>query len=289
MLAGRVCGRRAYGLRYVLRYLDSTGLPRVLLTPGQNFYVSVSPITPATTTTRKNRMNTLKLLLCALTLNCATGFAQNLPRPEPQNLVQLAASGQVEVAQDYLTLSLATTREGPDAANVQSQLKAALDAALQEAKKAAQPGQLDVRTGNFSLYPRYGKDGKITAWQGSAELVLEGRDFARISTTAGKLTTLTVNNVAFSLSREQRNKVEGEAQAQAIERYKNKAGEIARSFGFAGYSLREISVSANDQGFVGRPKVFALEARAAVADAPVPVEAGKSTVVVTVSGSVQMK
>mgnify|MGYP003339030987 CR=1 FL=1 len=33
-----------------------------------------------------------------------------------------------------------------------------------EAKKAAQPEQMDVRTGQFGLYPRYGKDGKITEW-----------------------------------------------------------------------------------------------------------------------------
>lgn len=235
-------------------------------------------------------MNTPKLIAVGTIWLCAaSAFGQNLTRVEPQNVVQLSASGSVEVAQDYLTLSMSTTREASEASAVQTQLKAALDAALAEAKKAAQPGQMDVRTGNFSLYPRYGKDGKITAWQGTAEMVLEGRDFARISTTAGKVATLTVNNVGFSLSREQRNKVEGEAQAQAIERYKAKAGEIAKSFGFGGYSLREITVSANDQGFIGRPKTFALEARAAAADAPVPVEAGKSTVQVTVTGSVQMK
>ena len=42
------------------------------------------------------------------------------------------------------------SREGPDANAIQAQLKTALDTALTEAKKAAQPGQLDVRTGNFS-------------------------------------------------------------------------------------------------------------------------------------------
>lgn len=235
-------------------------------------------------------MKTLKLVAAsAIWLVSAGVFAQNLPRSEPQNLLQLSASGQVEVAQDYLTLAMSTTREAPDAAAVQTQLKAALDAALTEAKKAAQPGQMDVRTGNFSLYPRYGKEGKITGWQGSAELVLEGRDFARISTTAGRLATLTVSNVGFSLSREQRAAVEGQAQAQAIERYKAKASEIAKSFGFMGYSVREITVSSNDQGFIGRPRAFVLESRAASADAPVPVEAGKSTVQVTVTGSVQMK
>jgi predicted secreted protein len=182
-----------------------------------------------------------------------------------------------------------TTREGVDAGAVQNQLKVALDAALTEARKAAQPGQLDVRTGNFSIYPRYGRDGKITAWQGSAEMVLEGRDFARISATAGKVQTLTLGNVSFGLSREQRAKVEGDAQAQAIERFKAKADGIARAFGFTSYSLREVSVNANDQGFVPRPRVMAMEARAAASDAPVPVEAGRSTVLVAVSGAVQLK
>jgi hypothetical protein len=46
---------------------------------------------------------------------------------------------------------------------VQTQLKAALDAALAEAKKSAQPGQLDVRTGNFSLSPRY-TQGRQDQW-----------------------------------------------------------------------------------------------------------------------------
>jgi predicted secreted protein len=216
-------------------------------------------------------------------------FAQQATAQAPQNVVQLAAIASVEVAQDLLTLSMNTTRDGTDANLVQGQLKAALDAALSEAKKAAQPGQLDVRTGNFSLYPRYGRDGKISGWQGTVEMVMEGRDFARISATAGKIQSLTMGNLSFGLSREQRARVEGEAQAVAIERFKLRANDIARSFGFAGYSLREVSVNANDQGFAPRPRVMALAAKVAMSDSPVPVEAGNSTVVVSVSGSVQLK
>lgn len=216
-------------------------------------------------------------------------FAQQAPLRELQNVAQLAANGSVEVQQDWLSISMSTTREATDASTVQTQLKMALDTALNEAKKAVLAGQLDVRTGNFSLYPRYGKDGKINGWQGSTELVLEGRDFARISTTAGKIQTLTVGSVTFSLSREQRTKAEWEAQKIAIERFKAKAGDIAKGFGFAAYNLREVSVSATDQGFVPRTRVVAMEARAQMADTAVPVEAGKSTVVVTVSGSVQLK
>ncbi len=207
----------------------------------------------------------------------------------PQNLVQLAASASIEVQQDLLTLSMNTSRDGPDAANVQAQLKQALETALAEAKKVVLPGQLEVRTGSFNLYPRYNRDGKFVAWQGTTELVLEGRDFARIGATAGKIQTLTRGSVSFGLSREQRAKVEADAQAQAIERFKSKAADISRGFGFAGYTLREVSVNANDQGFVPRQRVMAMEAKAASAEAPVPLEAGKTAVVVTVSGSVQMK
>lgn len=216
-------------------------------------------------------------------------FAQQTSNRESLNVAQLSANGSVEVQQDLLAISMSTNREAADANVVQTQLKTALDTALTEAKKTAQTGQLDVRTGNFSLYPRYGKDGKINGWQGSSELVLEGKDFARISAAAGKIQTLTVANVVFSLSREQRAKAEGSAQSIAIERFKVKAGEIAKGFGFASYALREVSVNAADQGYVPRPRVMAMEMKAASADAAVPVEAGKSTVVVTVSGSVQLK
>jgi predicted secreted protein len=228
------------------------------------------------------------LAMMAMLVMMANLHAQ-APAVPPQNVAQLSASGSVEAPQDLLQVSLTTTREAADAATVQNQLKAALDAAMTEARKAVLPGQMDMRTGAFSLYPRYGRDGKITTWQGSAELVLEGRDFARISATSGKIQTLTVNQATFSLSREQRARLEGEAQAVAIERFKAKASEIARGFGFTGYTLREITVTANDQGYVPRPRMMAMEAKASAPDAPLPVEAGRSTVLVTVSGSVQMR
>lgn len=227
---------------------------------------------------------TLFLIMPAMTV-----FAQQMPNRELQNVVQLSANGSVEVPQDLLAISMNTTREATDANAVQIQLKTALDAALTEAKKMALVGQLDVRTGNFNLYPRYGKDGKISGWQGSTELVLEGHDFARISAVAGKIQTLTISNVAFSLSREQRAKAEGSAQSMAIERFKTKAGEIAKGFGFNAYSLREVSVNAAEQGYVPRPRVMAMEMKTSSADAAAPVEAGKSTVVVVVNGSVQLK
>jgi predicted secreted protein len=218
----------------------------------------------------------------------ASTFAQCMPHDPVQNVAQLSASGSVEVQQDLLSISMNTTRDGADAGAVQNQLRQALDTALTQAKTAAAPELMDVRTGNFSLHPRYGKDGKINGWQGAAELVLEGRDFSRITSTAGKIQSLTMGNVSFALSRGQRAKVESQAQSLAIDRFKVKADEISRSFGFSSYALREVSVSASDQGYSPRPQAMSM-AKAEMPDSSLPVEAGKSTVLVNVSGSVQMK
>lgn len=217
-------------------------------------------------------------------------FSQNIRMETPQNVVSLQAQGSLEVQQDLLSITMNTTRDGADAAIVQTQLKTALDAALTEAKKVAQPGQLDVRTGAFQLYPRYGRDGKINGWQGSTELVLEGRDFARLSTLAGKINTLTLGNVSFSLSRDARARVEAEVTAQAIEQFKKKAQDVSKGFGFSGFTVREVSINANDQVFnQPRGRMEMMQAKSMSADAAVPVEAGRSMVVVMVSGSVQMK
>lgn len=228
----------------------------------------------------------MKSISVCAALACA-GLAQ-AETPPPQNVLQLSASGTVEVQQDLLSMTLSTTRDAAEAATVQSQLKAALDAALTEARKSAQPGQLDVRTGNFTLSPRYTREGKINGWQGSTELVLEGRDFPRITETANRITTLTVGGVGFGLSREQRAKVETEAQSIAIENFKQKAGVLAKDFGFSGYTLREVSVNANEGGPM-RPRMMVAQAKSLSSDAAVPVEAGKTSVVVNVSGAVQLK
>ncbi|HZY18173.1 MAG TPA: SIMPL domain-containing protein [Ramlibacter sp.] len=230
-----------------------------------------------------------RIRILPLTVLLASTGAWAQIQPVPENVLQLSASATVEVPQDLLALQLQVTREGTDAAQVQTHLKGVLDAALVEARKVAQPGQLDVRTGNFTVSPRYGRDGRITAWQGTAELLLEGTDFARISQAAGRIPGMAVSQAAFRLSRGQRELAERDAQAQAVASFRAKAGELARGFGFGGYTLREVSVQAADQGMPPRPRMLAMEAKSAAADAAVPVEAGRASVLVNVSGSVQLR
>jgi predicted secreted protein len=234
-------------------------------------------------------MHLLRHTALASVLLVASTLAAAQNNPPLQNVVSLNSSAELEVTYDLLTVTLNATKDGPEAAAVQAGLKQVLDAALAEAKKAAQPGAMDVRTGNFSLYPRYSRDGRISGWQGSAELVLEGKDTQRVAQAAGKLQGMNITNVGYSLSRELREKHETAITAEAIKKYQAKAAEVARQFGFAGYTLREVAVQANEPGFVPRPRMMSMAKGAEAADAALPVEPGKGTITVNVNGSVVLK
>ena len=221
-------------------------------------------------------------------LGATAAPAQTLPPPE--NVVQLAASASTEVTLDRLQLVLSTRREGPEAAPVQQQLQQALAAALAEARRAARPGEVDVRTGNFSLSPRYDGRGSTSGWVGSAELIVEGSDSVAIAALAGRIGTMSVAQAGWTLSRAARERAEDEITAEAIGRFRAKADRSARLFGFTGWMLREVAVGAEGPP-PGMPRpAIAMGARAASAgmDAPLPVEAGRATVTVSVQGSVQL-
>lgn len=206
----------------------------------------------------------------------------------PQGVVSLSSSASVEVTRDVLGVTFGTTKEGVDAASVQSQLKQALDAALAEAKKAARPGQVDVQTGNFSLAPRYTNKGVVNGWQGSAELIVEGRDMQAIGQLTGRITTLTISRAGYTLSRELREKSEAEVSGQAIARYRAKASDYAKQFGYSGYTIREVNVSTNEPQQPMPMAAMRMKTMSAPADESLPVEPGKGTVTVSVNGTVQL-
>jgi predicted secreted protein len=215
--------------------------------------------------------------------------------PPPQGVLGLSANASVEVAKDVLAVTFSTMREGADANSVQAQLKQALDAALAEAKKAAKPGQVDVQTGNFSLYPRYanatsaGRAPTITGWQGSTELIVEGRDMTAIGQLTGRITTMTIARVGYRLSREASRRVEADIVAEAIAAFGAKATSYAKLFGYGGYAVREVSVTTRRSAARARSRGCACRPRPRARRRPLSIEPGRALVTATVNGTVQMK
>jgi predicted secreted protein len=229
----------------------------------------------------------MALAMAAVPVAAQTGHAS------PANVMTLSASASSEVTQDLLTVTFTTTRDGADAAAVQRQLKQALDAALAEARAVARPGQVDVQTGAFSLYPRQSTaqgrtGGTIVGWQGRAEMIVEGRDAQAIAALAGRIQTLTVAQVRHSLSRELREKTETETTARAIARFRELAQAHAVQFGFAGFTIREVNVGSQPVFRMAESAPMLMRAAAAPDSVPLPVEPGRATVTSSVSGSVQM-
>ena len=237
-----------------------------------------------------------------LQLACLAAFAAAMsptqaqvpfqPQP-PSGVISLTTAATQEVTRDVLGVTFSTTREGADAQTVQAALRQALEAALNEARKIARPGAVDVQTGNFALYPRYTTPAKggaatISGWQGSAELRVQGKDVAAIAQLSGRIATMSIARVGYSLSREAREQVEGDVAARAIAAWRSKANAMSQQFGYAGYSVREVSVGTNDSPQPPTPMLMRAARASSTTDESLPTEAGKEEVTATVTGSAQM-
>jgi predicted secreted protein len=226
--------------------------------------------------------------LLALTLVPAAARAQAVTQAQPAGVLSLNAQASAEVQQDVVTITLFYEQEASDPSTLTSSLNQRADAALRQAKVVS---GVTARTGSFSIYPSTDRDGRISTWRGRTEVVLESHDFTAASKLAGQMASnMQVGNVQFSLSPEAQRAAEQKLTGEAIASFRQQAGSAAQAFGYSGYSIREANVGQN--GVMPRP-VMMMSARAMGADskvaAPLPLEAGTSTVTVTVSGSVQMK
>ncbi|HEV3424751.1 MAG TPA: SIMPL domain-containing protein [Paraburkholderia sp.] len=224
----------------------------------------------------------------ALSLAPAAAHAQAAAQAQPSGVLSLNAQASAEVPQDVVDITLFYEQEATDPSALTSTLNQRAEAALRQAKGVS---GVTARTGSFSIYPSTDRDGRISAWRGRTEVVLESHDFAAASKLAGEMASnMQVGNVQFSLSPEAQRAAEQKLTGEAIASFRQQASSGAQAFGYSGYSIREVNIGHN--GVMPRP-VMMMSARAMGADAkaapPLPLEAGTSTVTVNVSGSVQMK
>lgn len=227
----------------------------------------------------------------ALTLASPAVHAQtaNPHFPEPAGVLSLSSQASADVPQDIIHITLFYEQQAKDPGSLTSALNQRADAALAQAKGVS---GVTAHTGAFSVYPSTDRDGKISAWRGRTEVVLESRDFAAASKLAGQLSNqMQVANVEFSLSPEAQRAAEQKLTTEAIKSFRARADEAAKAFGYNSYSIRDVNVggSRNVQPY---PRMMAMAAApmdSAKMSAPIAVEGGKATVSVTVNGSVQMK
>lgn len=203
---------------------------------------------------------------------------------EPRLSLQAAATS--EVAQDTVTITLAAELEGADQADVAQRLTAALNATLKDARGH---NAITARNGAYRLWPSTDRDGKITAWRGLAEVLLESTDLGAAAELAARLSNkMPISRIAFSLSPEARAKEEKRLLEEAAQAFRQRARDAASAFGFVDYRIRQIELGGSGVEYAQHAPVVGAMRASFAADAAPDLEAGKATVTVTVQGEVAL-
>ena len=204
----------------------------------------------------------------------------------------LRANASREVKQDTINIVLQVRSEAATQEAAGKQLTAALEALV---KRAKGNDAIDLRTGNYRVYPVINDKGKTTGWQGTGELRLESRDFAAASGLAAKLSDASaIGNLRFSLSREAREAQEKSLLNDAAKAFKARAEAAATAFGFTGYKMGKLTLGGSGSTMADMaPAPYMMSAMARKeggGNGPeVPLEPDSELVTVDVEGTIYLQ
>ena len=115
---------------------------------------------------------------------------------------------------------------GADQPATGKKLSALLDDVV---KRARDTKGVEVRTGNYNVWPNTGSKGKIAGWRGQGEVILESKDFEAAAALASKLSDKTaISSISFSLSRAAREAEERKLLKEAAQAFRTGAGRRQR-------------------------------------------------------------
>jgi predicted secreted protein len=226
-----------------------------------------------------------RLLLIPFTLGLAASHQAMAANDTPRyNQIHFQVERSRPVENDRMQAVLSITAEDDNAARLADQINRSMDAALKTAKTRA---NVEVSSGSYRSYPVYNKE-KIQRWRATQELRLESSDFAELGGLIGQLQEhLQVTSINFSVSAAKRAAVEDELIVQALDAFKQRAELVRKQLAAKGY--RVVDVSINTGGGQPVPIMMRATTMEAASVAPPALEAGTSTVTVSVSGVVELQ
>jgi predicted secreted protein len=217
-------------------------------------------------------------LACLLPL-----MAQAAPAPELPT-ASVTAHVSTEVPQDEAHASLYVEQTGADRAKVVSEVNAAVKGALNLASTPVK-----VKTGGYRSFPLYDKNQHISGYRVRADVSLESKDFEAFSKTLTTLSsTLSVQDVGYSVSDEALNAVKSHLLTQVAGEFRTEAGALSHAFGFSRYNIKDLNVN-YDTGALRTPVMKAVAFTAvspSSAEVPAAVEPGTTTVTATANGTI---
>ncbi len=200
------------------------------------------------------------------------------------NQVHLQASAQMDVPNDELIVIMTVEMEANNAAELADNINETMDWAITRVKKHS---AIQARTLSYNTYPVYDKK-TLIGWRGNQQLELKSSDITKLTEMTGQLQQrLQIKGMRFSPTKQTRKKHEDVLIEEAMQAFKRRV-EIVKKH-MSEKNVRIVSLNINTGGDYPRPvraetRMMAMDSMAVSAPA---VEAGSSSITVTVSGSVQ--
>ncbi len=245
----------------------------------------------AHTTTLNN--NTLQLrrshlsaivLTIMTTLSSAASFAE---APE-HRIISLQADTSREVQNDQMQATLYAELNHSNPTVLAKQTAQIMNQAMGLAKNYA---TVRVSNGAQNTYPIYSEKNKLTGWRSRAEIQLKTSDFKAGSELIAQLqSNMQLEGVNFSVSSEQRMKVENELLTEVSNIFRERSSQLQRAWGAAKYEL--VNLNINSSSDEPRPYAMMRSAKfemASDAVAPQTIQSGNSRVRISANGSIQLQ
>ncbi|RKG39309.1 SIMPL domain-containing protein [Acinetobacter rongchengensis] len=229
----------------------------------------------------------LTTLLLGTTLSTMTIAAEK--EPLNYNIVNVQAEATRQVSNDEMHAVLFIEKTNKQPAELSSQIAQLMNQAMSLAKKYP---QVKVETGSQTTYPVYDNDNqKLKEWRGRAEVQIESKDFKAASQLISELQqNFQTQSINFSVSDEQRKKVENELMVEASKSFQQRAQIITQAWNKSSYNL--VNLNLNTSNYYPQPVMMraSMAKFADVEAAPLQdVSAGESKVTVNANGSIQLK
>lgn len=208
------------------------------------------------------------------------------PAEPVSGLVRLTATAKELVANDYLVASVYYQHESEDP----KALMEHLNRKTQEARDiAARFEGLSVSTTSFHTQPIYAEQ-RITGWRARVDLSVAGAIDGSITKALAALQEVfVVGSLTPQVSPALRDAARKKLSLAAVSQFRSDAGAYAAAFGAPSWTLHEASIDSQHVMPAPMPRMYRATAQvAAEMAAPMPVEAGETTLEVSVSGAIQL-
>ncbi|KQW92832.1 MULTISPECIES: SIMPL domain-containing protein [Acinetobacter] len=230
----------------------------------------------------------LTTLLLGTTLSTMAMAAEN--DPLNYNIVNVQADATRQVSNDEMHAVLFIEKNNKQPAELSSQITQLMNQAISISKKYP---QVKVETGSQTTYPVYDNDNqKLKEWRGRAEIQIESKDFKAASQLINELqTSFQTQSINFTVSDEQRKKVENELMVEASKNFQQRAQILTQAWNKSSYNLVNININTSNSYpqpvYAARASMAKFEAADAVGGQNMA--AGESKITVNANGSIQFK